>query len=132
MSNAIRCETKRRRWRAQWWKLYRGLGHQEARPRRTAEVCGSTTTLSNSLPGDPNQRTNCGRETCDEHQGSHPYYELGLGSCNSRSQPRRLVTIAFTARDEGPEGGVVGGAHEIEEERGERLRPALMGAWGLT
>jgi hypothetical protein len=41
MSNAIRCETKRGRWRAQRWELYRGLGHQEAPPRRTAEVCGS-------------------------------------------------------------------------------------------
>jgi hypothetical protein len=48
MSNAIRCETKRGRWRAQRWELYRGLGHQEACPRRTAEVCGSTTTVSNS------------------------------------------------------------------------------------
>jgi hypothetical protein len=48
MSNAIRCETKRGRWRAQRWELYRGLGHQEARPRRTTEVCGSTTTVSNS------------------------------------------------------------------------------------
>jgi hypothetical protein len=86
--------------------------------RRTAEICGSTTTVSNSLPGDPNQRTNCGGETRDEHQGSHPCYELGLGSCNSRSQPRRPVTIAFTARDEGPTDGVDGGAREIEEERG--------------
>jgi hypothetical protein len=60
------------------------------------------------------------RETRDEHQGSHPYYELGLESCNSRSQPRRPVTIAFNARDEGLEGGVVGGAREIEEEREER------------
>jgi hypothetical protein len=132
MSNVIRCKMKRGRWRAQWWKLYRGLGHQEARPRRTAEVCGSTTTVSNLLPGDPNQRTNCGGETSDEHQGSHPYYELGLESCNSRSQPWRPVTIAFTARDEGPEDGVAGGTREIEEERGERLRPALMGVQGLS
>ena len=48
MSNAIRCETKRGRWRAQRWELYRRLGHQEAPPRRTAEICGSTTTVSNS------------------------------------------------------------------------------------
>src|SRR5688572_27952887 len=36
------------RWRTQRWELYRGLGHRKARPRRTAEVCGLTTTVSNS------------------------------------------------------------------------------------
>jgi hypothetical protein len=59
------------------------------------------TTVSNSLLGDPNQRTNCGGKRVS-------------------SQPRRPVTIALNARDEGPEGGVVGGAREIEEEREER------------
>jgi hypothetical protein len=39
-SNAIRCKTKRGRWRAQWWEPYWGFGLQEARPRRTAEVRG--------------------------------------------------------------------------------------------
>jgi hypothetical protein len=45
-SNATRCKTKRERWRASWWGPYRGLGHQESRPRRTAEVCGSSPSVS--------------------------------------------------------------------------------------
>jgi hypothetical protein len=81
-------------------------------PRRVAAASRCSTTVSNLLPGDPSQRTNYGGETCDERQGSHPCYELGLGSYNSRSQPQRPVTIAFTARDEGPEDGVDGGTRE--------------------
>jgi hypothetical protein len=132
MSNALRCKTKRVRWQAQWWKPYRGLGHQEACPRRTTEVYGVYDVGEQFVARGSLSKHKLWWGTRDEHQGSHSYHELGLRSGNSRSKPRRSVTNIFTAHDEGPEDGVVGGAREFEEERRERLRPTLMSVRGLA